>query len=124
MSSIGSCATASTSGARICRSIGKIFSGPVTAPIISTISTSGWIWRSNAMIGFRRRGADAMYRNNMPLLAYIGGKPQRFTSKDHIFYSGEAILKQLIIINNSRADVDCQYQWEITGSENVQNTEI
>ena len=117
-STFGSCATASTSGKDL-RSIGKIFSGPVTAPTISGINTSGWTWRSNATIGFRRL-APSNVSQQLPLLAYIGGKPQRFTSKDHIFYSGEAILKPAHHHQQFARDVDCQYQWEITGSENVQ----
>ena len=32
--------------------------------------------------------AEALLRNNRPLLAYLGGKPDRFTSKDHIFVPG------------------------------------
>jgi hypothetical protein len=53
---------------------------------------------------------QAILRNNMPLLAYIGGKPAAFTSKDHNFYPGETVEKQLIIINNSRetVTVDCK----------------
>ena len=34
---------------------------------------------------------QAILRNNMPLLAYIGGKPEAFTSKDHNFYPGETV---------------------------------
>ncbi|KPK60657.1 MAG: hypothetical protein AMK73_08055, partial [Planctomycetes bacterium SM23_32] len=52
------------------------------------------------------RAALALYRNNMPLLAYIAGKPERFTSKDHNFLPGETFRKQLIIINNSRETVE------------------
>jgi len=48
---------------------------------------------------------QAILRNNMPLLAYIGGKPAAFTSKDHNFYPGETVEKQLIVINNSRERV-------------------
>ena len=33
--------------------------------------------------------AQALIRNNMPLLAYLGGKPAAFTSKDHNFYPGD-----------------------------------
>ena len=55
--------------------------------------------------------AEALYRNNMPLLGYIAGKPDSFTSKDHIFYPGEAFDKQLIIINNSRRTVSCDCSW-------------
>lgn len=52
--------------------------------------------------------AQALIRNNRPLLAYIGGKPSSFTSKDHNFLPGEAIEKQIIIINNSRESVTCE----------------
>ena len=52
--------------------------------------------------------AQALYRNNMPLLAYIGGKSEHFTSKDHNFLPGEAVEKQLILINNSREPVTCE----------------
>jgi len=54
---------------------------------------------------------QALVRNNMPLLAYIGGKPARFTSKDHNFHPGETVEKQLILINNSREAVSCQWEW-------------
>jgi len=55
--------------------------------------------------------AKALIRHNQPLLAYIGGKPAAFTSKDHNFYPGEAVEKQLIVINNSRETVQCQCEW-------------
>ncbi len=46
--------------------------------------------------------AQALIRNNQPLLAYIAGKPARFTSKDHIFRPGDIVEKQIVVINNSR----------------------
>ncbi len=55
--------------------------------------------------------AEALLRNNGPLLAYIAGKPEAFTSKDHNFYPGETVEKQLIVINNSRETVTCNCQW-------------
>jgi hypothetical protein len=69
--------------------------------------------------------AKALIRNNQPLLAYIGGKPGTFTEKGHNFLPGERVNKQLIIINNSRRTVDCEYSWTldlpqpITGSARV-----
>jgi hypothetical protein len=57
--------------------------------------------------------AQALLRNNRPLLAYIGGKPARFTSKDHNFLPGEAVEKQLIIINNSRQAVTTECRWSL-----------
>jgi hypothetical protein len=53
--------------------------------------------------------AKALYRNNRSLLAYIGGG-ERFSSKDHNFYPGETVKKQIIIINNSRHTEEGVYQ--------------
>jgi beta-galactosidase len=55
--------------------------------------------------------AKALFRNNMPLLGYIAGKRNAFTSKDHNFRSGEMIEKQAIVINNSREPVTCVVNW-------------
>jgi hypothetical protein len=57
--------------------------------------------------------AQALIRNNRPLLAYLGGKPARFTSKGHNFLPGETVEKQLIVINNSRESVTCDARWSI-----------
>jgi hypothetical protein len=58
-------------------------------------------------------GAEALIRNNRPLLAYIGGKPARFTRKDHLFVPGETVEKQIIVINNSRVPVSCECSWSL-----------
>jgi len=58
-------------------------------------------------------GATALIRNNQPLLAYIGGKPGSFTSKDHNFFVGEKFEKQIIVINNSRLPVNCECSWSL-----------
>ncbi|HUS81296.1 MAG TPA: hypothetical protein VM283_08520, partial [Armatimonadota bacterium] len=69
--------------------------------------------------------AEAYLRNNQPLLAWIGGGPERFTSQDHNFRPGETVDKQIIVINNSRATVTCDCAWSLdlpqalTGSEQV-----
>jgi len=55
----------------------------------------------------------ALLRNNQPLLAYIGGKPDRFTSKDHNFVPGDAFEKQIILINNSRKTVTADCSWSL-----------
>ncbi len=57
--------------------------------------------------------AEALLRNNLPLLAYIAGKPERFTSKDHIFRPGEAVEKQIIVVNNSRRMVTANCEWSL-----------
>jgi hypothetical protein len=65
--------------------------------------------------------AEALYRNYLPLLAYIGGKPAAFTSKDHNFLAVETAEKQIIIINNSRVEVtaDCEWMFDAPGSAPV-----
>jgi len=57
--------------------------------------------------------AEALIRNNGPLLAYIAGKPEAFTSQDHNFSPGETVEKQLIVINNSRTTVTADCRWSL-----------
>ena len=59
--------------------------------------------------------AEALLRNNQPLLAYLAGKPGAFTSKDHNFLPGETVQKQLIVINNSREPVAGDWEWKFDG---------
>jgi hypothetical protein len=68
--------------------------------------------------------ARALLENNQPLLAYIGGKPEGFTSKDHIFFPGETISKQLILINNSRQTVKAECQWSLSGPGAAGETQV
>lgn len=66
--------------------------------------------------------AQALLRNNMPLLAFIGGKSEAFTSKDHNFNPGETVEKQIIVINNSRKTISAQCEWafgKLTGKSDV-----
>jgi beta-galactosidase len=58
----------------------------------------------------------ALIRNNRPLLAYVAGKPARFTSKDHVFQPGETIEKQFVVLNNSRQTVTCECDWSLEQS--------
>jgi hypothetical protein len=57
--------------------------------------------------------AEALLRNNRPLLAYLGGKPDAFTSKDHNFLPGETVEKQVIVLNSSRQTVTCECSWSL-----------
>ena len=58
----------------------------------------------------------AFTSNNRPLLAYIGGKPERFSSKGHNFNPGDTVSKQIIIINNSRQLARARYSWTFKGA--------
>ena len=56
---------------------------------------------------------EAFLRWNMPLCAYIGGGPEGFTEKGHNFLPGETVQKQLVILNDTRQDVECEYRWTL-----------
>ena len=66
---------------------------------------------------------EAFLRYNRPVLAYIAGKPGRFTSQDHNFSPGEAVEKQSIIINNSRRPVTVECVWSVNLPEPVGGTQ-
>ena len=101
----GSCARASTRDRKELKVDWENLQRPGLSPdYIGRAASSGWTWRSSGRTGSPPPAAEALFRNNMPLLAYIGGKAAAFTSKDHIFLPGETVEKQLIVINNSRAD--------------------
>jgi len=57
--------------------------------------------------------AEALIRNNRPLLAYLAGKPGQFTEKGHNVRPGETVEKQIIVINNSRETVTCAARWSL-----------
>jgi len=73
----------------------------------------------------RHLPVEVLARDNGPLLAYIGGKPGAFTSKDHNFLPGETFQKQLIVINNSRETIRCDCEWSfalpspVTGAKSI-----
>lgn len=66
--------------------------------------------------------AEALLRNNQPLLAWIGGQPKAFTARDHTFYAGETLRKQLIVINNSRVTVRGQAAWSADAGTSIRGT--
>ncbi|RKX99435.1 hypothetical protein DRP77_13325, partial [Candidatus Poribacteria bacterium] len=48
---------------------------------------------------------------NQDLLAYIAGKPEKFTSLDHLFRPGETVRKQIVLINDAPRPVQFSYTW-------------
>ena len=68
--------------------------------------------------------AEALLRNNLPLLGYIAGKQDAFTSKDHLFIPGDRLEKQLIVINNSREPVTCEASWTTEGASGSAQLQI
>ncbi len=56
---------------------------------------------------------EALLRYNRPLLAYIAGRPSRFTSKDHNFLAGPTVQKQITVIHDSRRTVTVDCSWRV-----------
>lgn len=69
------------------------------------------------------KSGEAFLRFNKPVLAYIAGKPARFTSNDHNFHPGETVEKQIIVINNSRRSVTCDCSWELALPKTAQGAQ-
>lgn len=69
--------------------------------------------------------AQALLRNNRPVLGYLGGKEAAFTSKDHHFLPGEIVEKQLIALSDAREPIACDIAWNfalpqpLAGKEHV-----
>ena len=55
--------------------------------------------------------AEALLRNNQPTLAYIAGKADQFTAKNHNFFPGQQVEKQMVVINDSRETLSCDSRW-------------
>jgi hypothetical protein len=58
-------------------------------------------------------------RVNMPLLAYLAGRPGDFTEEDHNFLPGETVHKQIVVINDTREPVRCTCRWGLEGRHRV-----
>ena len=60
------------------------------------------------------------YRETMqPLLVFLGGPPDRFTAKDHAFFSGERFEKSLVAIWDGNEDKTISYTWTLTSGSDV-----
>jgi beta-galactosidase len=66
--------------------------------------------------------AKALMRNNMPLLAYLAGPQEKFTSKSCNYFPGETVEKQLIVLNNSRETVSGEFEWSLGLPQPVSGT--
>lgn len=62
----------------------------------------------------KRPAYHALVPNNQELLAFIGGEEEQgFTDKDHQFFFGDRIAKQIVFINDKRDDVLFQASWDV-----------
>ena len=58
----------------------------------------------------------ALLAVNQPVMVWIAGKKGTFTEKEHNFYSGQILQKQIVIINDKRKALDINIKWQISSS--------
>lgn len=56
---------------------------------------------------------DAIRDGFDPLLVYIGGPPGKVTSKEHAYFAGERVVKQMVLANDTTEDVKVQATWRL-----------
>ena len=57
---------------------------------------------------------DAFRETQQPLLAYIGGRAERFTEHDHAFFPGDEVEKQIIAIWDEGWGTELSANWRVT----------
>ena len=67
-------------------------------------------------------GGKALLEVNSDTLAWVAGPKDAFTSKDHHFFGGETVQKQIVLINDSRTEQTFEAFWsvEVSGKEIAQ----
>ena len=56
---------------------------------------------------------DAYRETMQPLLVFIGGRRERFTERDHTFFPGETVEKQIIAVWDGGWEREIACQWEV-----------
>lgn len=59
-----------------------------------------------------------------PLLVFASGGPDNFTSKDHLYYSGEKIVKSITVVNDYLRPVKIEYAWKAGSEKGTGSVEV
>lgn len=51
--------------------------------------------------------------HNQPFLAYVAGPPGDFVTKEHAFFGGETVTKQIVLINGHYHPVEAKVEWRL-----------
>jgi beta-galactosidase len=58
--------------------------------------------------------AIAYAKSHKPVLIYVGGsKEQGFNAKDHAYFAGEEIKKQIVVVNDLRKELNAEIEWQL-----------
>ncbi len=67
---------------------------------------------------------EAIMNNNSSTLAWIAGANPTFAAKDHSFFAGGKLAKQIVLINDTRAQQDFDFNWRVlVGGEEISSGE-
>ena len=64
-------------------------------------------------LGGRRQADQGVAARARPAFAYIAGKPAHIFGKDHNFYPGQTVEKQIVVINDTRAPLTADCEWKV-----------
>ncbi|EIP98312.1 beta-galactosidase/beta-glucuronidase [Opitutaceae bacterium TAV1] len=80
-------------------------------------------WLSTTPTGKKPEGltplGEVLYEVNRPLLVYIAGAPGRPVTKDHVFWAGEKIAKQIAAVWDGYSARDLSIVWKATLGNNT-----
>ena len=71
-------------------------------PIVSSVEDRTYNRFSRKYIN---KAGETLLRNNADTLVWIAGKPENFATKDHHYFPGESMKKQIAVINDTRHDL-------------------
>jgi len=60
---------------------------------------------------------DAICQNHQDLLVYLGGKPERFTAKDHSFWAGEKVMKTVVAVWDGLKNRNLDAMWRLEAKD-------
>ena len=70
---------------------------------------------ASPLLGFDQilPAGTAYLRSVSPLLAYLGGPDTHFTNKDHLYYAGAPVRKEVIVLNDYDDPAEVDGQWQL-----------
>ncbi|MDR1284399.1 MAG: hypothetical protein LBK99_26840 [Opitutaceae bacterium] len=121
-------------GSQTNRDNGKVIANPATELRTTGYHNDRWYrsdywpgetmpWLSTTPTGKKPEGltplGEVLYEVNRPLLVYVAGAPGRPMTKDHVFWAGEKITKQIAAIWDGYSARDLSIVWKTTLDNNI-----
>ena len=69
-------------------------------------------------VATRTSSGDALVAGLSPTLAWIAGPPEAFTRQDHVFDSGERVVRSVALLNDTAAPLTATFTWRLERTGN------